>query len=197
MKIKLTLSIISIVIAACVCTNTAPTPQHIETATPSWKLIATQIPTKPGESYPTAIPNPPTQRPTSSANAVAKIGDRVTQGDYVVTVLHAETATTYNDFPAESGKKYVAVEILIESNANSGVSVNPLYATLQDSDSYTYNVTLFGKDPSLQSENDLPSGEKMRGWVTFEVPSASHGFIFTYEPTSFIQTIRIRVDLGF
>lgn len=138
-------------------------------------------------------PVPPTQAP--SQNSIAKIGDRVVQGDYALTVTNVEVAQKYSLFSADAGKQFIAVEVLIESNADTGVSVDPLYATIKDSDAYQYNMSAFGKDPALGSQNDLPAGDKMRGWITFEIPQTAHGLIFSYEPLDF-NNIHIRVDLG-
>jgi len=143
------------------------------------------------QSTPTAIP------PTAlTQNTIAKIGERVVQGDYALTVTNMEAVQQYGIFAADAGKQFIAVEVLIESNANAGVSVNPLYASVQDSDGYQYNMSAMGKDPALNSQNDLPAGEKMRGWVTFEIPQTSHNLIFMYEPLTFDNSIRFRVDLG-
>jgi hypothetical protein len=137
-----------------------------------------------------------TKEPTKSS--IGKVGDTITQGDYIITLVKTETATSYGDFSkADAGNKFVSVEIIIESGAESGVSVNPLYCKLADGDAYSYTISFFGKDPSLGSQNDLPKGEKMRGWVTFEVPETAKDFIFSYEPLSFTEKIRIRFNLGF
>ena len=74
--------------------------------------------------------------------------------------------------------------------------MNPLYFDVKDSDGYQYNVSLMGRDPALQSENDLPKSQKMRGWLTFEVSEGAHGFLLTFEPMQFFNTTRISVDLG-
>ena len=137
-----------------------------------------------------------TKEPTKST--FGKVGDTITQGYYIITLVKAETATSYGDFSkADAGNKFVAVEIIVESGADTGVSVNPFYCKLTDGDAYSYTMSIFGKGPSLGAQNDLPKGEKMRGWVTFEVPGTAKDFIFSYEPLIFTEKVRIRFNLGF
>jgi hypothetical protein len=168
---------IGIALLGLACSSSATAETSIKTAA----LDATTAPTA----------EPP------KAN-IGKVGDTITQGDYIITMVSAETATSYGDYTkAGDGKKYVAVEIIVESGADTGVSVNPFYCKLADGDAYSYTMTIGGHDPSLSSQNDLAKGEKMRGWVTFEVPETARDFIFSYEPISFTENIRIRFNLGF
>ena len=140
----------------------------------------------------TDTPVPPTAQPQAT---LGKVGDTVTQGGYSITLANVETATQYGYAQANAGNKFVAIEIVIVSGAASGVSANPLYASLKDSQGYAYNTTLMGKDPMLQSQNDMPIGEIMRGWITFEVPQTATGLVFSYEPLSFTGTVRIRFSI--
>jgi hypothetical protein len=143
---------------------------------------------KPGETT--------AQEPIKST--IGKVGDTISQGGYIITVVNAETATSYGEIDKpESGNIFVGVEIIIESAADTGVSVNPYFCTLTDGDARSYNPSFVGNDPLLSSQNDLPKGEKMRGWVTFEVPETAKDFLFLYEPISFTDDVRILFGLGF
>ena len=174
---RLFIFVIAIALLALACSSSSTAETSIKTAVPGATTAVT--------------PEPP------KAN-IGKVGDTITQGDYIITLASAETATSYGDYnKAGDGKKYISVEIIVESGADTGVSVNPFYCKLSDGDAYSYTMTIGGKDPYLSSQNDLPKGEKMRGWVTFEVPEAAKDFIFSYEPLSFAETIRIRFNLGF
>lgn len=161
-------------------------------------VIAQKI--QPTQAIPPTAPAPVstnTPEPTATTASLPKIGERIVQGDYALTVANAEKSQNYGYLSAKAGNTLVAVEIIIESNAATGVSVNPIYATIKDADGYTYNADIVGgKEPSLNSQNDMPIGEKMRGWITFEIPASAKGLVLTYEPISFGNTTRIRVDLG-
>ena len=173
-----------LLVVACVCSSSGSTPTIISTPT-------TSSVEQPNVEQPTTVPTTPPESP------IGKVGETVTQGGYSITLANVETATQYGDFmTAATSNKFLAVEIAIQSGADSGVNVNPLYAKVKDSSGFEYTTSLLGKEPSLKSQNDLPNGELVRGWITFEVPESSNGFIFTYEPLSFTSTVRIRFDLG-
>lgn len=136
----------------------------------------------------------PEDTPTTAPN-IGKVGDTITQGDYIITVVSVETAQEFGDFvKVKEGNIFVATELIVESGAAAGVSVNPLYISVKDAEGFEYTSTILGKEPSLKSQNDLPAGEKMRGWVTFEVPTTATGLILTYQPLG--GNVRIRFDLG-
>jgi hypothetical protein len=196
MKKRLVLIVVLLFALACTCGSTATTAGGITPAAEQTEAVAPvegdQAPADTQE--PSNTPEPP---PAESAS-IGKVGDTIVNGDYIVTLVNVERGEVYSEWSQpDEGNILVAVEIVIESGADEGVSVNPLYCSLKDSDGYEYSMYLFGKDPSLGAENDLPKGDKMRGWVTFEVPESAAGFIFSYEPISFTETIRIRFELGF
>ena len=171
-----------LVIVALACGSSTPSQTVISTPTTAANVIVEQ----PTVEQPTAVP----------ANPLGKVGETVTQGAYSITLANVETATSYGEFmTATSGNKYISVELVIQSSAATGVNVNPFYVTLKDSSGYEYTTALLGKEPTLKSQNDLPAGELVRGWITFEVPEASSGFTLTYDPLSF-DGIKIRFDLG-
>jgi hypothetical protein len=174
--------------------------------TPSAVVVSTGVPideppATEQSTEPTAEPLPtdtaiPLDTPTPTNN-VGRVGDTMTQEGYIITLTNIETATAFGDFStAAEGNQFVAVELLIESAADSGVHVNPFYVTVKDSEGYEYNGSVFGQEPTLNSQNDLPRGEIMRGWVTFEIPLTATGLILTYEPLTVGGDVRIRFDLG-
>lgn len=187
-RLEILIAFSVLLIVACVCSSSGTSPTVISTPTESNNTVVEQ---------PT-VEEVPTEQPTAvSENPIGKVGETVTQGGYSITLANVETATQYGDFmTAGTGNKFLAVEIVIRSGADSGVNVNPFYAKVKDSSGYEYTTNLLGKEPALQSQNDLPNGELVRGWITFEVPENASGFIFTYEPLSFTTTVRIRFDLG-
>ena len=138
-----------------------------------------------------------TERATKEAPLIGKVGETLAQGGYLLTVTQVESAENFGDFVnANKGMRLIAVELIVESTANKGVSVNPMYTSIRDADGYEYNGSIFGREPSLKSQNDLPRGEKMRGWVTFEIPEKAKGLMFTYQPITFQNDVRLRVGLG-
>lgn len=209
MKGAILISILAVALAALACDGATETPAPISqsdistiiAATFAADQQATQGAIHVSAATVTSIPVPTSTSAAESVpvqqSSIGKVGMRLVQGDYALTVTNTDSAQSYGTFyTAATGKRLLAVEVLIESSANSDVNVNPFYASIKDSDSYQYNMTSFGKDPALQSENDLPAGDKMRGWVTFEIPISAHGLIFVYSPLTLGNDIRFEVDLG-
>lgn len=180
-SLRIFMASLSVLVVALACGSTAPTTTI---STPTVSVVVEQ---QPIEQLPTPTP----------ASTIGKVGETVTQGAYSITLVGVEKATQYSEFFAPSaGNIFLSVEVIIQSSADTGVSVNPLYTSVRDSNGYEYTTSLLGKEPALQSQNDLPNGEFVRGWITFEVPESASGFIFTYEPLSFTDNIRIRFELG-
>ncbi len=186
-------------LASLGCRSSAVTPDVAAIYTAAAETAFAQFSAPAAAPQNMAAPAAPVATETAPAPtqaSLAQIGQPVTQDGYRLTVTNIETATSYGYFSADPGKQFLSVELLIESGAPSGVNVNPFYVSIKDLNGYTYNTSVFGKDPSLASQNDLPQGEIARGWITFEVPTDAHGFVLTYEPIAFGNTVRIRVDLG-
>ncbi len=142
------------------------------------------------------LPPPQATSTISAASVLGKVGDTLSQGNYVVALVGVERAKCFGEYScAGEGKILVAVEIIIKS-AGESVDVNPFYCKVKDSQGYEYLMNVLGKEPSLKSQNNLPIGEISRGWITFELPENASGLIFTYEPIQFFNEVRIRFDLG-
>lgn len=113
-----------------------------------------------------------------------KIGDRIEIGDYIITVNGTENpyieSKTYSQ--PDSGNKYIAVEVTYENETKDSISYNVYDWLLSDSDGYTYDQAWGSKEPNLSS-GDLNPGEKVRGWVTFEVPETSTQYSIKFTPS--------------
>ena len=130
------------------------------------------------------------------APRTAVVGETVSQKGYVMTVLAVEPADRYGNRTSAEGRHFVAVEVLFESEAASGVHVNPIFLQVKDSDGYEYPPVLLGRQPYVGVQRDLPPGEKLRGWVTFEVPTGAHDLVLIFEPVVWFNNVRIVFDLG-
>ncbi|MCW6051480.1 MULTISPECIES: DUF4352 domain-containing protein [Microcoleaceae] len=117
----------------------------------------------------------------AQAASVGTIGKPVIQEGYNLTVN--EVKTGQND----SGEPYVAVDVTLASESDQGVSANLLYAKLKSDSGYVYTPTFFGVQPALNSMNDLPKGERVRGWITFQIPNEEDSSNYTFE----YQAIRL------
>jgi Domain of unknown function (DUF4352) len=74
----------------------------------------------------------------------------------------------------EAGIRYVAAEIVIENRSDQPLEFTASDVRLRDEQGveYTANTAVLGEEPKLVSQN-LPDGERTRGWVWFTVPEGT------------------------
>jgi hypothetical protein len=164
-------------------------PQVVATAAPQPTAIQNNSPTRSALSSnqstaPTALPtirSIPT--PTALPQPVkGKIGDTLSQNGYIITVNSAEKSEKYGDYSvAKNGNIFLAADITIQSDKDKDISANIFQVSLKDNQGYKYDIAFSGKSPQLASQNDIPKGDKVRGWVTFEVPKNVKGFTLEYK----------------
>jgi hypothetical protein len=98
------------------------------------------------------------------------LGDTVEQYGYSLSATAVEDPTTPGMFyKAKKGYKLVAVEIVVGNVSGETLSVSPLYTILVDSNGFVYELELVGRDGQLAAVH-LNTGEKVKGWVAFEIP---------------------------
>lgn len=88
------------------------------------------------------------------------------------------------------------LEVVIENASRDEAPYNPLYFTVKDSDGFEYNTAAVAPDPSLKSVS-LARGDRVRGFVAFEVRDTARGFVVTYEPLVILGGYEpIQIELG-
>jgi len=123
------------------------------------------------------------QSQTSQQTQTFKVGERVKLGNYYLTVNGFEDYVEENEYmQPDEGNKFLAVDVTIENGGTESASYNALDFEIQDSESYTYDTSMATKAPDLGS-GDLQEGRKIRGWVTFEVPTTATGLELIYQPS--------------
>ena len=85
-------------------------------------------------------------------------------------------------FKPEADKLWVAALVEIEGINPSGASYNPFFFKVRDEQGFEYNFAAFGKEPALKSGNDLKPGQKVKGWMTFEVLKTVKALTLIYTP---------------
>ena len=81
-----------------------------------------------------------------------------------------------------AGIRYVAFEVTIENTGGTGTHVsNPFNLELTDVQDFAYAAAFFGPQPALRAVR-LGSGQKTRGWVTFEVNAEAPLKLLRYDP---------------
>lgn len=147
-------------------------------------------PEKIGES----LNNENTEEEQTKTN-IFSVGEQVKLGDYVLTVNSAKDCISDNDFAQpEYGNKFVVIDITQENNGVEPRSYNVWNFTLQDSEDYSYQTSIFGcKSPSFGS-GTLQSTMKTRGYVTFEIPQGNNPSKLIFSP-SWLGTRQIIIEL--
>jgi hypothetical protein len=172
-----------VVLASLACGEAAETSEpRVSTATPE-----TEETPAGDEATSTSEPEP---APTDTAEPeVQYLGDVVEEQGYLLCAVTVEDPTTPGMFyQEEAGQKLVGVEIIVGNASGEPLSVNPLYATLLDSEGYTYEVELAGRDRQIGSVT-LSTGEKASGWVAFELPEGATPATIKYAPDLFGGTV--------
>jgi hypothetical protein len=167
-KIFPLLAVAALFVATLACGSTKATSvPKVSTATSETKNAQpaneTAAPSKPENTpLPTDAPVPPP--------AELFLGDAVSSYGYALTGISVQDpAIPGMLYTATTGKKLIAVEIIISNLSGDMLSVNPLYATLVDKDGFTYDAELAGVDAQM-STLDLNPGEKVKGLIAFETP---------------------------
>lgn len=97
---------------------------------------------------------------------------------------------------AKPGRTYVVIDVQIESPGRDKSPYNPLYFKVRDGDGYEYTGSLIGADNGLKS-GELAQGERVRGTVSFDVPSEAKGLVVSYQPLVLFggyQVIRVQLE---
>lgn len=122
--------------------------------------------------------------PSATAAGAYKVGDRIKLGDeeYFAVVEVDPAFKGDGVFKPEADKLWVAALVEIEGINPSGASYNPFFFKVRDEQGFEYNFAAFGKEPALKSGNDLKPGQKVKGWMTFEVLKTVKALTLIYTP---------------
>lgn len=136
--------------------------------------------------------------PASAPSAVEplhRVGAAARAPDYTLTVEKVEECKVARFFRPRRGHVKLGVALRVEATGDKLVPVNGFYARITDSDGYTYSPTLGGCDPALPIRR-LEKGQKVSGFITFEIPEKATGLTLSYNPYmlgSMKQELRFRL----
>lgn len=160
----------------------------------------TVAPATPGVSTAEVTPatsDAPAETPTTATPAGAyKVGDRINLDDeqYFAVVQVDPAFKGDGVFKPDADKLWVATLVEIEGINPNGASYNPFYFKIRDGEGFEYNFSAFGKEPQLQSSNDLKPGQKVKGWVTFEVPKTAKNLTLVYSPGFMAEPVEVALN---
>lgn len=146
-----------------------------------------------------AVSAAPTEATASSApkpSGSYGIGDRIKLDEeeyFGVAEVDLDVPGTAVIKPA-AGSKWVAALVEIEGINPDGATYNPLFFKVRDAEGFEYNFSAFGKEPQLQSSNELKPGQKVKGWVTFEVPDSDGKLTLVYLPGFIGEAVEVALN---
>lgn len=149
------------------CAGATPTP----TSSGSEASASTAV-SGSGSVEATSTTPPATEEPTATEAQPVELflGDTVEKYGYSLTGVQViDPAPPGMFYQPETGKKLVAVDVVIGNISGDPISVNPLNATLVDTEGFTYQAELGGTDEQLGTV-DLMPGERVKGQIAFKVP---------------------------
>ena len=111
---------------------------------------------------------------TKKMSSTAKFGDKtaIAQNGYITVNQPEDYTAPKNSFnqPA-SGNKFVTVEVEYSNETSDEDSVTPSNLKLKDDEDHSYDSDLYAiRKPSIEDGAILPAHERIKGYVTFEVP---------------------------
>lgn len=153
--------------------GTASTPIASNPTAAATQLASTAAPTAAATRNAATATNP----------ARAKVGEKVAVQGMTVTVNEVrDPAQPTSVSKPKEGNRFVAIDVTIENTDTKPVNYNALYATMKDTEGRQYETTFTDvASPALSAGNNSP-GDKIRGWVVFEVPTDAKLATFKYEP---------------
>lgn len=128
----------------------------------------------------------PEATPESDSSETVRLGELVEQDGYSFVAVTVEDPATPGDLytPEEENTKVVAVEVIVGNVSGERITVNPLNATLVDTEGFTYQPALAGREGQIALV-DLEPGERVKGWIAFEVSESSEPSTIKYSVTNF------------
>jgi hypothetical protein len=140
-----------------------------------------------------------TEKPKAPTIKTMKVGETATLADYKLEVKEAKECKASGYWRPKKDHKWIGVDTVFESLGDKEFWANPSSAKVTDSEGVVHNVTYAAKSScgeSLKSAR-LNQGEKAKGWILFEVPKASKGFVMTYSKLiSFGDNQSVKFELG-
>lgn len=180
------IALVSLITAVIACDSSGPPTESpkILTATP----VVTSAPTS-ASATEAVSPNTPaatsgaaatattaasaTVEPTATSAPIAYLGDVVEVGGYSFSVVAVEDPATPSSFyQKQEGNRLVAVQVIFGNVDGDVESSNPYNITLLDVDGFSYQPDVGARDGQITLAS-LQKGERVKGWVAFQVPTAA------------------------
>lgn len=144
----------------------------------------------------TVLAPDPAASPVAYGADLPGVGVTLTRADATITLAEVDwnAGNPLKVKPDDKTHRYIAIRVIYEGTA-AGASYNPFYWSVVDLDGFAWDQTFIGKEPDLQSSNDLPVGRKAQGWVSFEVPKNVHELeIVESRPDGYLRWLAVEEE---
>ena len=111
-------------------------------------------------------------------NTALLIGDTGEIGNFKIVLLGIEEYNSEDVFPAEEGKKYVRAQFVFQNVGKEEEAISSLFFSGYVREQSVPNMCIMMTDQVL--EGDVPPGEKMKGYIYFEVPEDAESLRVEY-----------------
>ncbi len=111
---------------------------------------------------------------------VGELGKPVSYGGHTVTVNQVERTALVDRQTPKTGFQFVLVDITYESGGDENISSTLFFEPprLKDNQGYLYESQSDVRKPGLRDTSGvLTKGTKVRGWLTFQVPTTAEGLL--------------------
>ena len=175
------LLVLAFLVAACGGATAPSLAQVSATPTPTAEPTPLVVPITP---TPTAVATP---APYRVGDQIAFTSDGGANAVFVTVKTVLPFVQRYND--PDPGMRYVTTDILLEGESGSS-TVNALDFSMTDAAGYVYQTAAMFKDPALPYRNDLTTGRKVRGWLTWQLPKSMRSGWITYADALIAFTVK-------
>lgn len=127
------------------------------------------------------VPPTLTQSPTNVASPILALGETANFGSYRVRFVSQQPCAATEPGIPRNGNQLWAAELEVVNLSARPLAVNPFYLTLKDEQNHTYVTSLLGC-PRLLDAKILSPGERVRGYVPFELPQSLERATLLYRP---------------
>lgn len=149
-----------------------------DTAIPPPTAEPTQAPTEPPPPTDTPLPT------NTSAPQMPRLGETLEKDGYSLLALAVEDPATPDTifYDPEPGMKLIAVQFVVGNVSVESASVNPLNSKVVDTEGFSYEAELAAlADHDQIATATIGPGEKVRGWVAYELPEGASPAYLKYE----------------
>jgi hypothetical protein len=142
-------------------------------------------------TQPSAADTAPTATPAPAK--VGKVGERIEAYEVALTITKVRTeAAMPNGQKARADNVFLLVDVTLENVGADRVNYSQLAFQAKDGDGKTYSVALTMDSKSLR-QGALAKGEKVEGYLAFDVSKTAKRFVLDYTRSGF-GTIAVQLS---